>query len=171
MPYRRPPSTFSLPAGPRRRYGSLSILMLAVALAGCAGSPIAQMRENIAYEETKNVVPVRYKDDLPAFFRTYLNDPTGIRDGAISQPTLLKVDDIDRYVACVRYNPKKSSGQYAGLETGAAVYVSGRLDRLISLRREGAGTGASNNAHRKNLQDYCATAAYQPLPELSTISR
>jgi hypothetical protein len=116
---------------------------------------------------------VRYKDDLPAFFRTYLNDPTDIRDAAISQPVLMKVDVVDRYIACVRYNAKKTGGQYGGVQTGAAVYIGGKFDTLVSLsRRGGSGAaGGSESSERKNLRDYCAAAAYEPLPEIMSIAR
>ena len=44
-----------------------------------------------------------------AYLRTYLNDPTGIREAAISEPALKPVGTGDRCVVCVRFNPKRAA--------------------------------------------------------------
>ena len=64
----------------------------------------------------KTSVPQNYKQDLLAFLRTYLNDPTHVRGAAVSQPQLKNVGPGDRYVACVRYNARNSDGKYIGVE-------------------------------------------------------
>ena len=46
------------------------------------------------------------EQDLLAFLRTYLNDPTQVRDTGVTQPALKRAGPGDRYVACVRYNSR-----------------------------------------------------------------
>ena len=46
---------------------------------------------------------------------TYLNDPRGVRDAFVSEPTKRTLESIERYTVCLRYNPRKSNGQYAGV--------------------------------------------------------
>ncbi len=45
--------------------------------------------------------------------RTYLNDPTGVRDAYVSEPAQRTLDGVNRYFSCVRYTAKKTGGQYA----------------------------------------------------------
>ena len=59
--------------------------------------------------DAQNVVPQNYKADLLAYFRTYLNNPEGVRGAAVSTPFLKEVGPGERYVACVRFNPKRPS--------------------------------------------------------------
>src|SRR4051794_7561792 len=69
-------------------------------LSGCGG----RVAESTA---TANIEPVNYKEDTLAFLRTYLNDPSGIREAAISHPALKTVGGQTRYAACLRFNAKK----------------------------------------------------------------
>ncbi len=141
------------------------VIVIAVVLGGCAGLSGESDAQRRA-EEAKNIAPLTYKSDLVAFMRTYLNDPTNVRNAAISQPELTMLDVIPRYVACVRFNAKANNGQYAGIKDNAAVFISGKLDRMIEL------SGAGGNPERdKPLRDFCAAAAYQPFPELERLSR
>ena len=100
-------------------------------------------------------LPQNYKQDMLAFLRTYLNDPSHIRDGAVSPPVLKTVGPGERYVACVRYNARDDHRKYMGVKTGAAVYVSGKLDRFID---------------GKPAQPYCKDAAYAPFPGARAVS-
>jgi len=88
--------------------------------------------------------------------RTYLNDPTHIRNASVSQAMLKKVGPGDRYIACVRYNARVD-GKYAGMKEGAAIYVSGKLDRFLDGPREA--------------KELCKDAVYTPFPELGTLTR
>jgi hypothetical protein len=63
----------------------------------------------------------------------YLNNPTGIRDAAISEPVLKSSGAVDRYVACLRFTPKKNASEYGGTREIAAVFMGGRLDRFVDL--------------------------------------
>jgi hypothetical protein len=113
--------------------------------------------------------PANYKNDILAFLRTYLNDPTNIRDAAVAPPSLQRVGREDRYVACVRFNARRLDGSYAGSLSAAAVFSpAGRLDRFIDLTPDESAPDASL---RDQLRDGCKTATYQPFPELAQLTR
>ena len=127
-----------------------------MAVGGCStdfGQSQAELR---AQWDAQNTLPQDYKHDLLAFLRTYLNDPTHVRSGAVSPPVLKTVGPGQRYVVCVRYNARDDHHHYMGVKTGAAVYVSGKLDRFLD---------------GKQAQQYCKDAAFTPFPELAKLSR
>ena len=86
--------------------------------------------------------------------RTYLNDPTGVRDALVSEPELRTLDAATRYTVCVRYNARKSDGQYAGSKDSLVLFSDGRLERIID-----------------NARGQCRDAGYQPFPELERLTR
>jgi hypothetical protein len=133
-------------------------LMLAAVfvVGGCTTEVGPTPVELQAQWEAQNVYPQNYKSDLMAFLRTYLNDPSHIRNAAVSQPQLKRMGPGDRYVACVRYNARVD-GKYGGVKEGAATYVSGKLDRFLAGPRE--------------VPEYCKGVAYSPFPELETLTR
>jgi hypothetical protein len=140
-------------------------LLPALILGGCAGDSEARRQA----EEAKNVFPAGYKSDVVAFMRTYLNDPTNIRSASLSVPELKTVGPYARFVACVRYNAKGSNGQYGAVKDSLAVFISGRLDRVVELGRpDSSGEEAERN---KPLRETCAAAVYQPFPELERLTR
>ena len=126
--------------------GRLLIAGLLLLLGGCGG--------RVSDSTIVNIEPVNYKEDTLAFLRTYLNDPTGIREAAISPPVLKTVGGQTRYAACLRFNAKKSNGEHAGSKDRMAVFISGRFDRLV-----------------ETVGDQCKEAVYQPFPELERLSR
>jgi hypothetical protein len=132
------------------------LLLALLAIGGCASDLGPSQGELRAQWDAQNVFPQSYKQDLLAFLRTYLNDPNHIRAASISQPQLTTVGPGQRYVACVRYDARNSDGKYAGSTDGAAVYVSGKLDRFLD---------------GKQAQPYCKDAAYAPFPELERLAR
>ena len=137
-------------------------LLLAAGLAACAGAGQPNPFE-------RNVPPSDYKADILAFLRTYLNDPTNVRQASVAPPSLQRVGREERYVACVRFNARKSDGRYAGLIDTAAVFsTSGRLDRFLDLTPDET---AADAALRESLGATCKTAAYQPFPELERLTR
>ncbi|HET7679383.1 MAG TPA: hypothetical protein VFK79_04515 [Xanthobacteraceae bacterium] len=143
-------------------------LLIGIAASGCAdGYVIETQRKTL---EAQNVPPQNYKPDLLAFMRTYLNNPENVRNAAMSDPQKLMVIDLERYASCLRYNAKNSTGRYTGLRDHLAVFVSGKFDRLIELGRAERDAGAGSEVLRP-LRDYCATAAYQPFPELEQLRR
>jgi hypothetical protein len=101
-----------------------------------------------------NELPANYKSEILAAMHAYLNDPTGIRDTGITAPELKPVGDggPTRYIVCLKFNPKKSASDYAGVKELAAAFVAGRFDRFIETPRE-----------------ECAGAVYTPFPELQKL--
>lgn len=134
------------------------VLALALLVGGCSTTNLDPTPAELkAQWDAQNVVPEHYKQDLLAFLRTYLNDPTHIHDAAVSPPVLKPAGPGDRYIACVRYNARNSTGAYAGAKQGAAVYVSGKLDHFIDGQRD--------------IKELCKDAAYAPFPELQQLTR
>lgn len=131
-------------------------LVAVLLVGGCATEVGPSPAELKAQWEAQNVFPQNYKADLMAFLRTYLNDPTHIRGAAVSQPQLKQTGPGERYIACVRYNARVD-GKYAGSKNGAAIYVSGKLDRFLD--------------GPKDVQEICKGASYAPFPELETLTR
>ena len=127
------------------------------ALAGCATEVGPSTAELKAKWDAENVFPQAYKQDLLAYLRTYLNDPSHVRAAAVSQPQLKYIGPGDRYVACVRYDARNTDGKYQGSKDGAAVYVAGKLDRFFDVPRE--------------VRELCKDAAFAPFPELEKLTR
>lgn len=130
----------------------LRLLLLAplLLLAGCSSDWMAA-RERSAQA---NVTPTNYKADIVALMRTYLNDPRNVRDAYLSEPALRTLDNTERYTVCLRYNARKSNGQYAGSKDNLVLFRDGRLDYIVD-----------------NARGQCKDAAYQPFHELETMSR
>ena len=101
---------------------NVSLLISLMVVLGACGHNLVPDRDEI------NVYPTNYKSDILAAMHTYLNNPTGIRDAAISEPTLkstgvveqpdnlplLAPHTVNRYVACLRFTPKKTPANMAG---------------------------------------------------------
>jgi hypothetical protein len=140
------------------RIAGLAVAMLAnacaVQIATEQPSDQPQFSDRKSLAEADTVFPARYKAETLAFLRSYLNDPSQIRDAAISQPVVRPVANVGpRYVACVRFNARKSDGGYAGSRDHFVVFFGGKLDRLAPTRED------------------CRDAAYQPFPELERLTR
>ncbi|MDP2411069.1 MAG: hypothetical protein Q8M26_12385 [Pseudolabrys sp.] len=136
------------------RGGACVALMLAGGCATDVGPTPAELK---ARWEAQNVYPAEYKNDLLAFMRTYLNDPTRVRAAAVSQPMLKSLGPGDRYVVCVRYDARNNDGKYMGVKGGYASYVSGKLDRYFDVPRE--------------VSAMCKDTAFAPFPELEKLAR
>jgi hypothetical protein len=134
---------------PARSLGILTALLAVTPLAGCATTT-----ERAELEARINVEPTSYKADIIAFLRTYLNDPTQIREAGISEPMLKTVGTQNRYVVCLRYNAKTSLGRHAGARDRMAVFASGRFDRIV-----------------ENAREQCKDVALAPFPELERLTR
>jgi hypothetical protein len=135
----------------------VALFALGAMLGGCSTDVGPTKEELKAQWEAQNLVPQNYKQDLLAFLRTYLNDPSYVREASVSAPMLKPVGEGQRYVACVRYNARDTEHKYAGIKTGAAIYVSGKLDRFLDGPRDSA--------------ELCKDAAYAPFPELQKLQR
>jgi hypothetical protein len=126
------------------------MLFIGVALAGCASGRDGPETQGGA---AVNVFPEKYRAEILAYQRSYLNDPTGIRSAAISQPALRKVGSVERYVVCVRFNAKAPGGAHAGVREHLAIFLSGKLDQMGVTR------------------EHCKDAIYEPFPELERLTR
>ena len=131
----------------------VAALAFSLALTGCNSEWIGARDRAI----TANTTPPgpSYKAEVVAFMRTYLNDPTGVKDAFISEPALRSLESVDRYSLCLRYTARKGPGQpYAASKDSLVLFREGRLDRIIDAAREA-----------------CKDAAYQPFPELEQLKR
>jgi hypothetical protein len=137
---------------PASRWPLAGALALALMASGCAG--IEANREATRLETEGNVMPQNYRAEIVALMRTYLNDPTGVRGAFLSEPTIRTLGTATRYTVCLRYNPRKGGGQYAGSKDSIVTFWNGRLDRIIDNGREP-----------------CREAAYIPFPELERMAR
>jgi hypothetical protein len=138
----------------------LAILALALPLGACGTTDLEPTQGELkAAWERSNVAPLDYKADILAFMRTYLNDPTNVRNAAVSAPVRKTIpgDPAERIVSCLRFDAKKSNGSYAGPKTGIVVYGSGKLDRFIDTP--------------KLAREVCEGVALQPFPELQRLKR
>jgi hypothetical protein len=133
----------------------VAILTLPIALAACAGSddsrPISFMGGGGGGNQP---FPSNYRSEELAFMRTYLNNPVGVRDAAMAEPTLHEVNGRSRYVGCLRYTARDTDGSYREPRDRAILFVNGRLDRVV-----------------ENAGELCAGAAYAPFPELEKMTR
>ena len=140
-----------------------TVVLLTATLTACTSTSSFNLTQ-----PTGNAPPSNYRADILAFLRTYLNDPTNIREASLSQPTVLRVGSEPRYVACVRFNAKNSRGQYAGLINTAAVFEGGKLSRFIDLTPDET---AQDAPMRAQLREPCNGATYTPFPELQQLTR
>lgn len=144
--------------------GVLLTAALAVALAGCGSGRSREERD-----ARINVYPDNYRADLLAALHTYVSDPTNIRDGYVSEPTIRPIGRQNRYTACVRFNARNSDGRYVGSKDVLAVFVAGRFDQFIDAAAQ---PGPANQASPTALvKELCATAEYRRFPELEAMSR
>ncbi len=143
----------------RRCAAPAGLLILTVALAGCGTSGEPTQADLRATWESRNVSPTNYRDDILAYMRTYLNDPGGVRNAAVAAPArkVIPGDPADRFISCVRYTAKTSTGQYGAAKTGFAVYANGKLDRFIETPVV--------------VREVCREAAFEPFPELERLQR
>ena len=129
--------------------------LTALSLAACAGNEANDFTlSNTKSSSAIQPYPANYRSDLPAFLRTYLNDPRGIREASIAEPIQRSIRGRQLYVACLRYNAREPGGDYSGARERAVVFIDGRLDRLIEQGGE-----------------YCTGAIYQPYPDLERLQR
>jgi hypothetical protein len=134
----------------------VAVLIGAALLLGACGH---SRPDQASLEQDINTPPANYKADVVAAMHAYLNDPTAVRDAAISEPTLrpANLSMPARYIGCVRFNAKKTATVYAGTREIAAMFVAGRFDQFID----------QPNATK----DLCAGVTYAPFPELEKMAR
>ena len=133
-----------------------AILILPIAVAACSGSDDSRGISFLGSGDpnASQPFPSNYRSELLAFMRTYLNNPVGVHDAALAEPTQREVGGRTRYVTCLRFTPRESDGSYGQPRERAIVYVDGRLDRVV-----------------ENAGEPCAGATYAPFPELEKMTR
>jgi hypothetical protein len=135
------------------RWRLAGLLMGAMLLVGgCAGS--RHLFGGNDDDPGINAYPTNYKADILGGMHAYLNDPTGIRDAAISEPMLKPVGSDTRYVVCVQFNGKLNGNSYAGDKVFAAVFLAGHFDHFV-----------------EKAQEICSGVALMPFQELETLPR
>jgi hypothetical protein len=134
--------------GARWRHGGL-LTAAAFVLSACAGGGL-----NVAAGSGTHAFPDNYKADILAAMHAYLNDPSGIRDAAITEPMLKEVGNGTRYVVCLRFDGKRDNGSYAGLKQIEAVFLAGRFEDFVDAPHEP-----------------CQAATYRAFPELEQLKR
>jgi antibiotic biosynthesis monooxygenase (ABM) superfamily enzyme len=116
-----------------------------VEVAGCSSSGKAP-------EETPNVFPSAYKEEILNTLTTLLDDPTNVRGAYISDPVLRTVGKDQRYTVCVRFDSRDANKQYMGSKDRIGFFYSGQLNQLVDASKE-----------------QCGNAAYKPFPELEKL--
>ncbi len=130
----------------------ISALALALMCAGCGKYEGTYTQATVTGEA--NILPANYRADTIAFLRSWINDTSNIRDAAITEPALKQAGRVERYIVCVKFNAKNSTGKYEGTKERMIVFLAGKLDTMVDVRR-----------------DECAGARYQPFPELERLAR
>jgi hypothetical protein len=139
--FRRPAPNLILPSIVRN---AALALTFAAGLGGCAIGGAVSFDS-----DAPQPFPASYRSEIPAFLRTYLNDPAGLRDAAMADPVERPVGGRVRWVSCLRFTPRAGKPQDL-----AIVHVDGRLDRVAP------------HAH-----ELCTGVVYAPFPELEKLSR
>jgi hypothetical protein len=128
----------------------------ALLLSACAGGGLHLGGSDSGDDRGIHAYPDNYKSEILAGMHAYLNDPSGIRDAAISEPMLKEVGNGTgtRYVVCVRFDGKRDNGSYAGIKQIEAVFLAGRFQDFVDAPREP-----------------CLSATYTAFPELEQLKR
>lgn len=133
----------------------LICLLPLLALAACAGGGEERYFSNSRLGPgVAQPVPANHRADLIAFMRTYVNDPAGVREAAITEPFQKDIGGLRRYVVCVRYSARDFNGRQTPASDRAALFLDGRFDQILD--RAG---------------DTCAGQAYAAFPELERLAR
>jgi hypothetical protein len=130
--------------------------LLAVVLGGCSGSSLEGFAFGKQPQTTSasdpNIYPSHYREQIAEFMRTYLNNPTKVKDASITEPVLRQVAGTPHYVSCVRYNPRDINNRYEGPQTRQATFLGGNLIQFLTP--EG---------------DACNGLAYQRFPAIESM--
>ena len=132
----------------------LAILLLPLALAGCLGNDDARPVSFVEDSNEAQPFPTDYRAQILAFLHTYLNSPVGVRAAQITEPVQRTVGGRVRYVACLRYAERQSDGSYREPRERAIIFVSGRLDRIMT-----------------SVSEECVGAIYAAFPDLEKMQR
>jgi hypothetical protein len=120
------------------------LIVAALPLAGCANDA-AKVEDNPYPADYRKVVVNMVTNDTSI-------DPVKIRDAAISVPVLRPVENVSRYVSCVRYSPRNPQHEYEGTTERIIYFFQGHVTSFVQATRE-----------------QCSFADYRPFPELEKI--
>ena len=139
----------------RRGFVVMAALLLASGLGGCSGTSVSDFsfgKPNTPPQIDPNLFPADYKPEIAAFMRTYLDNPTQVRDAYVGTPVLKPVAGTPRYVACVRYNPRDAANKYEGNTQNVAIFLGGKLNQFLPGDPQ-----------------LCTGLAYQRFPEIESM--
>ena len=131
------------------------LILLAAALGGCSddlASKFAFGKQPQAPQVEPNLYPAKYRTEIAEFMRTYLNNPTKVKDAFIATPVLRPFGGVPHYVSCVRYNPRDADNKYEGPQTNLAVFLGGRINEFLP-----------------GDEQICAGLNYQRYPEIESM--
>jgi hypothetical protein len=139
----------------RDAFRVLPMVLVALALGGCSGSaPTLGFGKSAPPPPTDpNIFPAKYRTEVVDFMRTWLNNPSKVKDAFISEPVLRPVAGTPHYIACVRYTPRGTDNRYEGPQQRVAIFLGGRLNQFIA-----------------DDPQVCAELSYQRFSELETIA-
>jgi len=120
-----------------RRIVVLARLLLAAPIALVGGCSSADFTDKFGSSgplppADPKVYPSHYREQVAEFMRTYLTNPTKVKDATISEPVLRPIAGVPHYVSCVRYNPRDANNRYEGLQTRQATFLSGNLVQFLA---------------------------------------
>ena len=131
----------------------LAVLLLPLALSACIGTD-DNTRATSFMEDSNQAFPANYRSEVLAFLKTYLNNPVGVRQAVMAEPTQRTVNGRVRYVSCLRFAERQADGSYREPRERAILFINGRLDRVL-----------------QEASEVCAGVAYAPFPELEHMTR
>lgn len=132
----------------------MAILLLPLALSACLGSEDTRATSFMEDSNSNQAFPTNYRSEVLAFMKTYLNNPVGVREAVLAEPTQRTVNGRVRFVTCLRFAERQSDGTYRDPRERAILFVNGRLDRVL-----------------QDSSEVCAGAAYAAFPELERMTR
>jgi hypothetical protein len=109
------------------------LALLAATLGGCSGdfSAFSFGKRADPPKVEPNLFPAKYKSEIADFMRTYLANPTKVKDAFIAEPALKPVAGVAHYVTCVRYNARNGANQYEGPKSNLAIFLEGRINQFL----------------------------------------
>jgi len=129
-----------------------AVFATAFVLGACSGSIPGFGPQPEPPPADPKLFPARYKTEVADFMRTYLNNPTKVKDAFIGEPVLKTMEGLTQYMTCVRYNPRDSKNVYEGVKSNLATFLSGRLNQFLPGNPE-----------------LCAGLVYQRFPEVESM--
>lgn len=112
----------------------LVLAVLAAALGGCTASSLSNLsfsKEPDTPPVNPTLFPAKYRPEIADFMRTYLNNPTKVKDAFVGEPAIKPFGGTPKYITCVRYNPRDNKNQYEGSQSNLVVFLDGRINQFL----------------------------------------